>query len=146
MSLPLDTQVQTLMHHIGAVQYVPPPLLVPASECHTGNSSKESTHVGGTMSLGLLDPILSNLGVEWWRPVYGTLGVVVILSPFCLLHLYSQPIWAQHLNTIKAISPKSTWIYFVWYPSSLKCVTLWVHNHLDTTRVNPPSILSWLLV
>jgi hypothetical protein len=31
------------------------------------------------MNLGLLDPILPNLGVEWWRPGYGTLGVVVTL-------------------------------------------------------------------
>jgi hypothetical protein len=34
------------------------------------------------MSLGLLDPILPNLGVEWWRSGYGTLGVVVTLCPF----------------------------------------------------------------
>jgi hypothetical protein len=82
MSLLLDVYVRSLMQQIGAVQYVPPPFLIPASECRTSNSSMESTRVGGTMSLGLLDPILPNLGVEWWRPGYGTLGVVVTFSPF----------------------------------------------------------------
>jgi hypothetical protein len=33
------------------------------------------------MSLRLLDLILPNLGVEWWWAGYGTLVVVVTLSP-----------------------------------------------------------------
>jgi hypothetical protein len=34
------------------------------------------------MNLVLLDLVFPNLGVEWWRPGYGTLGVVVTFSPF----------------------------------------------------------------